>query len=303
MGANFEPEMSPEARVNAVNMLGAEGAARWEAGLPRRLGAICSARGLRPFQSIMGSTRGILVACAGPDGDVVVKVAFAATELAEEALAMSAWPTGCTAMLRLIERVPGEDAIIVPYVAPARNVDEEATDVPDGSIVALLADLGLPKPEGCRLRLLAEETRERLEKGRGRLAMMQGDCGLREEDIDHALALSESLTASTPEESLVHGDLYPGNVLVKADGGLVACDPKGLVGDRCFDAAMWCVKSDCGRRLAHWQGLFAAVGYDSGRMASWARVLATHDVIAYIHGQKKPWNVPAMLRIARGDAA
>ncbi|MEM7223716.1 MAG: aminoglycoside phosphotransferase family protein [Pseudomonadota bacterium] len=55
--------------------------------------------------------------------------------------------------------------------------------------------------------------------------------------VAHAGATTRDLLATQREVVSLHGDIHHGNVLHFGERGWLAIDPKGLVGDRCFDYA------------------------------------------------------------------
>lgn len=52
-------------------------------------------------------------------------------------------------------------------------------------------------------------------------------------------ALRDELLASSPDPVFLHGDLHHENILAGPGDSFWAIDPKGLVGDPCFEAAAW----------------------------------------------------------------
>ncbi len=54
-----------------------------------------------------------------------------------------------------------------------------------------------------------------------------------------AVQEAKSLLASPDQQVVLHGDLHHDNILKNRDGGWTMIDPKGLVGDRCYDVGTW----------------------------------------------------------------
>jgi hypothetical protein len=278
--------------------IGLNGGAAWIAGLGARVESILERLGLCAVHGLPGSTRGLVLLCTERKGSqvVVLKVAFDRYELAAEYQALQAWAlSGESAMIRPLGF--GSDGWLkLPYVGD--NVDELQTEEKDtDQLVALIGSLALTPATTVSLPDLVDDVQGRLAKALARLEAMP-DGPLTPRHV--ALARSKLVAlADWPAAQLVHGDLYPGNVLV-GESGLVVCDPKGLIGDPHYDAAMWAVKADAGRRFDDWVGRFATSGFERRRLEDWARVIAVHDGVAYLYNDKKRWNLPAMIELAHG---
>lgn len=55
--------------------------------------------------------------------------------------------------------------------------------------------------------------------------------------FEHAARLAKKLLKNQTDICLLHGDMHHSNVMKGPDGGWIAIDPKGLVGDPAYDAA------------------------------------------------------------------
>ncbi len=95
--------------------------------------------------------------------------------------------------------------------------------------------------------------------------------------FEHAHALCADLLASTRAPVVLHGDLHHFNVLRSSRAGWLAIDPKGLVGDRCFDICQFllnphAVPASVNRRRID---IFCAeLGLDPQRARAWCTVHA-----------------------------
>jgi len=115
---------------------------------------------------------------------------------------------------------------------------------------------------------------------RNRAALLHGVAGFPRRLFERADALRAELLASTVEPVSLHGDLHHFNVLRSDRAGWLAIDPKGLVGDRCFDVCQFLrnletVPSSVNRRRVD---IFCdELGLDRRRTRDWCLVHAVLD--------------------------
>ena len=84
-----------------------------------------------------------------------------------------------------------------------------------------------------------------LELDRCFAALLDRDRGPEHPDLfDRARAITEDLLANQTEPQLLHGDMHHANVLHSRRRGWLALDPKGVWGERTFDAANTLVSPD-----------------------------------------------------------
>jgi streptomycin 6-kinase len=112
---------------------------------------------------------------------------------------------------------------------------------------------------------------------RNRDVLSRGVSGFPRELFQHADALRAQLVVSTDDPVVLHGDLHHFNILRSHRAGWLAIDPKGLLGDRCFDVCQFLVNpgpvppSVNSRRL----DIFCAeLGLDPVRTRQWCVVHA-----------------------------
>jgi streptomycin 6-kinase len=112
---------------------------------------------------------------------------------------------------------------------------------------------------------------------RNRAALLAGVAGFPRALFERADALRADLLSSTQEPVVLHGDLHHFNVLRSERAGWLAIDPKGLLGDRCFDVCQFLLNPDVvapevnSRRL----DIFCAeLGLDPRRTREWCIVHA-----------------------------
>lgn len=133
---------------------------------------------------------------------------------------------GGRGMARLYEQVEG--AMLLERLRPATPLaavslaggDDEATDVLAG-VIARMAPLA--PPPGCA-------TVERWGRGFARY-LATGDSRVPRELVESAQRIFLDLCATQREPRLLHGDLQHDNVLLDAERGWLAIDPKGVVGE------------------------------------------------------------------------
>ncbi len=98
--------------------------------------------------------------------------------------------------------------------------------------------------------------------------------------LARAAATARELLAAPQDVSVLHGDIHHENVLDFGDRGWLAIDPKGLVGERCFDFANILRDPDeatalAPGRLARQAGVIAeAAGLERARLLRWTLAFA-----------------------------
>jgi streptomycin 6-kinase len=180
-------------------------------------------------------------------------------------------------MVRLIDAMPDEGAFLLERVRPGVPLTHETDDAVATRIAAqVMGRLQSALPEGHAFPSVAGwfEGFDRLRKRSG------GGCGpLPPKLFSLAEGLSARLLASSPAEVLLHGDLHQDNILSSERLEWVAIDPKGVIGEPCYEVAAFLrnpsslfedsseALSTSARRLR----IFSEVlGFDRGRMTGWA---------------------------------
>ncbi|MDJ1136104.1 aminoglycoside phosphotransferase family protein [Streptomyces iconiensis] len=149
--------------------------------------------------------------------------------------------------------------------------------------------LAVPAPPGLpRLRERADAWEEQLLRDAEELAH-----GLSRQAVDAALATVSELGRVQPD-TLVHGDLHPGNILRADREPWLAVDPKGYAGDPAYDGgtllksrALVLLEADNLRKALHRTlDVFAeAAGLDRERVRRWAQFHAVDTALwARRHG-------------------
>jgi streptomycin 6-kinase len=124
---------------------------------------------------------------------------------------------------------------------------------------------------------------------RNRAAVHNGASGFPETLFRQADELRRELLESTRQPVALHGDLHHFNVLRSSRAGWLAVDPKGLLGDRCFDVCQFLrnptrVTPATNRRRLD---IFSEeLGLDRQRLAQWAVVHSVLDACWTIEDQR-----------------
>jgi len=208
----------------------------------------------------------------------VLKVSRHVGETRNEIAALRLWEGNGAA--RLLEAEPNTGALLVERLDPGRTLVEVAESDDDAATViaaGVLRQLWRPVPEPNDLRPLEswcdayDRNREALSRGAG---------GFPASLFQRADATRRDLLASAETPTVLHGDLQHFNVLRAQRAPWLAIDPKGLVGDRCFDVCQFLRNprevppAVNGRRL---ERFCAELGLDRARTSAWCFV---HAVLA-----------------------
>ena len=178
-----------------------------------------------------------------------------------------------------------ENAMLLERIVPGTPLtdlvlagrDDEATAV----LCDVMAALHRPAPPAQGFPLVEDWGAE--------LALYQksGDATIPPAMVDRAIGLFAELAASQGPRRLLHGDLHHANILYDERRGWVAIDPKGVVGEACYelgaalrnptsDPARFAVASIIERRIR-----IAAerLGFDYGRTLAWAYAQAVLSAV------------------------
>jgi streptomycin 6-kinase len=138
---------------------------------------------------------------------------------------------------RLLAAEPDVGALLLERVQPGTMLSEIGDDDQTVRVAAaLLRQLWQPPPEGARLPSLQDWTAA---YDRNYEMLSRGAGGFPSALFERAWALRAELLASTTSRVVLHGDLHHFNILRSERAGWLAIDPKGLVGDRCFDVCQF----------------------------------------------------------------
>ncbi|GGV07636.1 hydroxyurea phosphotransferase [Actinomadura cremea] len=272
-----------------VDREGAAGAA-WLAGLPGIVDELLERWGCVPDGEVVHGHVAVIVPVRRAAGTAALKVSFPHPGNVHEPDAFAVW-AGRGAVL-LHER---DDARFAMLLERART--STLAEVEDGDeVVAVAGRLGrrlaVPAPPGLpRLRDRADEWEESLRKDAAELPHT-----MPRPVVDAALATVRELGRDQPE-TLVHGDLHPGNVLRAEREPWLAVDPKGVVGDPAYDGGTllksrgltFLEANDPHKAARRVLDVFAeAAELDRERVRRWAQF---HAVQAAFHGRRHGFGI------------
>ena len=180
-------------------------------------------------------------------------------------------------MVRLIDAAPQEGVFLLERILPGVPLTRE----PDDAVATLIAAQTMQKirlgvPEQHPFPSVAKWW-DGLRRLRNRFAGGAGP--LPEQLVSRAEDLSTQLLSSSPAEVVLHGDLHHDNILSSSREGWVAIDPKGVVGEPCYEVGafmrnpieLFTKPSQAVATIARRFDIFAEVlGFDRKRTAAWA---------------------------------
>jgi streptomycin 6-kinase len=215
----------------------------------------------------------------GPDGlACVLKVSRHIDDTRTEIAALHLWDGDGAA--RLLAADPDLGALVLERLLPGTMLSAVA-ETDDDAATRIAADVlrklwRTPHPEHG-LRSL-ESWCDAFD--RNRAVLSKGVEGFPADLFQRADALRAELLASTENPSVLHGDLHHFNVLGAQRAEWLAIDPKGLVGDRCFDVCQFLrnprlMPPEVNRRRL--DILCGELGLDGQRTRAWCLVHAVLD--------------------------
>lgn len=271
----------------------------WLRALPDRLArlAACWSLTLGPrFPGIAINYVAPVMCADGTPG--VLKVSRHVEETRTEIAALRLWDGDGAARLLAADAEAG--ALLIERLEPGTMLVEVAESDDDAATViaaGVLRRLWRPAPGQHGLRPLDGWCAA---YDRNRQALSQGAGGFPAALFRRADALRRDLLASTEAPAVLHGDLHHFNVLRAGRAEWRAIDPKGLVGDRCFDVCQFFrnphdVPPRVNRRRLD---IFCAeLGLDRTRTRDWCFVHAVLDA-CWDFEDGNPWR----RAVARAEA-
>jgi streptomycin 6-kinase len=167
----------------------------------------------------------------------VLKVSPHLEETRSEIAALATWQGDSAA--RLLESEPELGGMLLERIEPGTMLAEmPGLDDDDATRIAvdLLCRLWR-SPERADHLILLDSWCAAYDRNRQLLSC--GVVGFPAELFRRADSLRAELLSSTNHSVLLHGDLHHFNILRSDRSGWLAIDPKGLVGDRCFDVCQF----------------------------------------------------------------
>lgn len=210
----------------------------WLRDLPRRLERFATRWSLTLHPHFAGIEFNYVAPATRADGTrTVFKISRHVDETRNEIAALRLWDGDGAA--RLLEADPDAGALLVERLEPGTMLSEVAEfddDAATGIAAEMLRALWRrpSEPDGFRpLESWCDAY------NRNREALTQGAGGFPAGLFRRADALRAELFASAGTPLVLHGDLHHFNVLRAQRAPWLAIDPKGLLGDRCFDVCQF----------------------------------------------------------------
>lgn len=251
----------------------------WLQQLPDLIHRLCARWSLIPEDPFPGIEINYVAPATRLDGSrCVLKVSRHLDDTRTEIAALRLWDGQGAA--RLLEAEPADGALLLERLEPGTMLAEAAELEDDAATVVaatMLRQLWRPALPGQGLQPLAAWCAA---FDRNRAALSRGSDGFPAGLFQRADALRHELLATTDQPTALHGDLHHFNILRAGRAEWLAIDPKGLVGDRCFDVCQFFKNpgprpiSVNRRRL----DIFCTeLGLDRERTKSWCLVHAVLD--------------------------
>ncbi len=206
---------------------------------------------------------------------VVLKLGVPSPESATEAAALRAF--GGRGAVGILESEPERGALLLERIQPGQT----AHDLPEDQAVRAVAEVirSLHRDDLDVDQKLFPRLADWFEAlDRYRVRFRDGTGAIPVKRIDRAIAIAAELIASTESPHLLHGDLHHDNILIDESGGWRAIDPKGIIGDPCFEIAPFLrnpspeierVADPQQTRTRRLDLFHELLGYDRERMRMW----------------------------------
>jgi streptomycin 6-kinase len=163
--------------------------------------------------------------------EVVLKLGVPNKELFTEIAALRLYDG--RGICKLLDAVPDQGILLLERLKPGKMLASLADDEKATSIaVQVMRQLWRPAPPEHPFPTLTQWT-SGLKKLRPQFGGTTGP--FPEELVDRAIKLFEELIPSSTETVLLHGDLHHYNILTAERQPWLALDPKGVVGDPCYE--------------------------------------------------------------------
>lgn len=229
-------DMPQSLRQTILSVHGHRGA-RWLETLDARIVKMESRWNFRVHEMLPNLSFHVLYAAEGTEGEpLVLKLGVPSAELASEIRALHLYRgAGAVRLLRADARL---GALLEERLQPGTSLAAMADPEEAMRIYAdVYHGLRRPVPGGSPTRSLADWFRglERLQS-----EVRAGRVSIAADFAQAAADLSRDLLATTRETGLLHGDLHHDNIIL-GERGWTAIDPKGIVGDPCYDTAAYLV--------------------------------------------------------------
>lgn len=169
---------------------------------------------------------------------------------------------------RLFDSDESNQVLLLERCVPGTNGDELDVATATEAVASVLAELHAVEPPAAGdfepLETMVERSRETMWEWFERFEPSI-DRGV----VAHADELFTSLTSSSTDTVLLHGDLGPSNVVL-SERGWLAIDPYPVAGDRAFDVGHDLSRCDLRDAREHVAVFADRLGLDARRIAGWA---------------------------------
>ncbi|MFC4912652.1 aminoglycoside phosphotransferase family protein [Actinomadura gamaensis] len=280
----------PEAFARSTVAREGEPGSRWIAELPLIVDGLLDRWSCSPDGEVTHGGVGIIVPVRAPAGPAVLKVSFPHPGNVHEPDAFAAW--GGRGAVLLHERADERFAMLLERARPSTPAEIGDDDEIIRIAGRLSRRLAVPAPAHLpRLRDRAPAWADQLRKDAEQLPHTMPD-----RVIGAAIASAEDLAHGQPD-TLVHGDLHPGNILRADREPWLAVDPKGYAGDPAYDVgallksrALSLLRADDhARAFNRALDVFAeSAELDRDRVHRWAQL---HAVQAAFHARRHGFHV------------
>jgi streptomycin 6-kinase len=263
---------------NLVDAAATFGTTTWLATVPARVEELANLWSLEvgePFQP-GGRTAWVSPARRFGGEDLILKVAWAHVEAADEAAGLREWD-GAGAV-RLLAEASFDDtlALLIERCRPGTSLATRPEDEQDEIVARLLRQLWRV-PAGSHefrsLQSMCNQWADEFDTDDARPAVL--DPGLERDGI----AMMRALPSTADQQVLLCTDLHAGNVLAAERAPWLMIDPKPHVGDPCYDPTQHML--NCERRLVTQPRELIArmadlAGVDRDRLADWLFARCVH---------------------------
>ncbi|MET4096990.1 aminoglycoside phosphotransferase family protein [Arthrobacter sp. UYCu712] len=220
-----------DARDRLLDRFGPSAAA-WIDDFGALVGELCQKWALEP-QAVRAGGTGAVVECVSITGrtQYALKLSPDRSVTEQEAAALTYW-TDAPAVVDLVDADAARSAILLEWLPESTELAADASGIAD--VAGLIGDLYLPRgtlpADIPRAHERVEFVFELWDRRRRTL---------RESPIDATVwrrCREAALDMATEGDSLLHGDLHPGNILRTGNGSrIVAIDPRPCIGDPAMD--------------------------------------------------------------------
>ena len=222
----------PKSLSEQIIRVHAERGREWLEKLPGLISYCTERWSLKLGQPFANLSYNLVIPAVGSDGaELVLKLGVPCPELLNEAAALDLFQ-GIGAV-RLLDHDAARGILLMERVVPGTPIYEMQSD-PEATRTAasLMRKLWRPASPNHRLPTLAVWFRafERLRDSFG-----GGTGPFPAQLIDKTERTFAELNASTDSNVILHGDLHHENILLSAQRGWLAIDPKGICGDPGYD--------------------------------------------------------------------